>query len=351
MPTGIAIRLLFWAYAAASVGANAFFGLNASTAKMTLRDGTHMPFLGLGTWKSAPGQVVEAVEYALRMGIRHIDAAHIYMNQREVGEGLRRAFNTSSLRREDVWVTSKIWMTDFAPERVGPAVDTILADLGLEYVDQVLLHWPVPLAAPPPGCPPDCPEKWAKTEEPVRPRGADGHYVQDDTPLVDTWRALSSVAQKGKVRSIGVSNFMPLELEPLLREPIPPAVNQVECHPNWHQDDLRSWMHAQHIVLVSYSPLGNPSINEGGSALANDVTKAIATRLGRTPAQVLLRWSLQKGNIVIPKSVTASRIVENAAIFDFALSAEDMAALNGLQQRRLINPPMRRSGRRTFDEL
>jgi diketogulonate reductase-like aldo/keto reductase len=307
-----------------------------------------MPFLGLGTWNSAPGQVADAVAHALRVGIRHIDAAHIYLNQRGVGEGLRRAF-AAGLRREEVWITSKIWMTDFAPERVGPAVDTILTDLGLHYVDQMLLHWPVPLAAPPPGCPPQCPERWEKTEEPLRPRGADGHYVQDQTPLVDTWRALSAMAQKGKVRSIGVSNFMPHELEPLLREPIPPAVNQVECHPYWQQDDLRSWMQSRQIALVAYSPLGNPAVYER-SALASEVTKAIATRLGRTPAQVLLRWSLQKGNIVIPKSVNALRIDENAAVFDFALSADDMAALNGLKQRRLSNPPLRESGRPAFDE-
>jgi diketogulonate reductase-like aldo/keto reductase len=249
-PWKIAIRLVSLSYASASVltddAANAFFGLNASTATLTLRDGKQMPFFGLGTWKSAPGQVADAVALALRIGIRHIDAAHIYLNQREVGEGLRRAFD-AGLRRADVWVTSKLWMTDFAPHRVGPAVDIILADLGLEYVDQVLLHWPVPLAAPPPGCPPKCPGRWGKTEDALRPRGADGLYVHDDTPLVETWRALSAVARKGKVRSIGVSNFMPDELEPLLREPIPPAVTPVECHPNWHQDDLRAWMNARQV--------------------------------------------------------------------------------------------------------
>lgn len=317
---------------------------------MKLNDGTEMPVLGLGTWKAKPGEVAEAIVTALRAGYRHIDAAHIYLNQREVGEGLRRAFD-AGVRRDEVWVTSKLWMVDFEPQRVGPAVDVLLKDLGLEYLDQVLLHWPVPWARPPEGCPPDCPTEFAGTDQVLRPRDTDGNMVQGDTPMPETWRALEATVDLGKVRSIGVSNFAPRDIEPLLASArIRPAVDQVECHPGWNQASLKAWLDDHGIQLVAYSPLGNPALYKG-DILHSVTVKEVAQAVGRTPAQVILRWSLQRGNVVIPKSAAPARIAENTRLFDFQLTQEQMAALDGFEQRRLANPKIRAGGRHAFDEL
>ncbi|CAE8635886.1 unnamed protein product, partial [Polarella glacialis] len=323
---------------------------NVSTARIRLRDGQEMPALGLGTWKAPPNVVGDAVFAALSAGYRHIDAAHIYLNSVEVGAGLQRAVDAGLVTRSEVWVTSKLWMTDFAPSRVGPAVDTLLRDLGLDYLDQVLLHWPVALKAPPAECPPTCPEEFAGTDNVLRPRGADGHMVQSLTPIVETWRSLQVAAAGGRIRSLGVSNFSPEELEPLLAEKVPPAVNQVECHPNWNQKELREWMASRNVVLVSYSPLGNPAIYETTALRAPEVIR-VAAAVGRTPAQVLLRWSHQLGNVVIPKSASVHRISENADIFSFSLDEGQMLTLSSMEQRRLANPPIRAGGRRAFDEL
>lgn len=326
-------------------------GPNVSSATIRLRDGSEMPALGLGTWKAVPGEVEEAVEAAILAGYRHIDAAYIYQNQQEVGAGLRRGLEKSGLQRKDVWVTSKIWLTDFELSRVGPALQTLLQELGLDYLDQVLLHWPIPLKAPPKGCPPECPEEFAGTDVALRPRGADGHFVQSDVPLVESWRALIKASDNGRlVRTLGVSNFEPADIEPLLMEEVVPVVNQVECHPNWRQDKLRRWLAQHKIALVAYSPLGNPSLYDR-SALKSSLVVEIAKSIGRTPAQVLLRWSLQLGNIIIPKSANVGRIVENSQIFDFSLDEAQMATLNSLDQFRLANPPIRAKGRRAFDEL
>lgn len=325
--------------------------------KTKLNDGTDMPVIGLGTWKSPPGEVEAAVRHALcKTDVRHIDAAQIYQNSHEVGKGIGYAIDTCGLARKDIWVTSKVWNADFRPEDVPAAVDRILAELGLDYVDQLLLHWPTPYQKPPAGCPPDCPASFAGTDDPQRPRGADGKLVLADLeeqPLWKTWQALIRARDEGKVRSIGVSNFSPAEIDGLKvgTKSVVPAVNQVEAHVFWNQAALRSAMQERGIVLVAYSPLGNPAVyGHKLDGMNSNLVGEIAAESGLAPAQVMLNFLISLGDIVVPKSVTPSRIESN---FNFKLKLTD-AQIDRLAkeapQARLTNPKNRPGGISVFDD-
>jgi len=261
-----------------------------------------MPQVGLGVWQTPPEDTQRAVATALDAGYRHIDTAAGYFNEREVGHAIEK----SALPREDVFVTTKLWNADHGYESTLAAFEASMGRLGLsgsdEYLDLYLIHWPVP----------------AKNA------------------FVDTFKAFAHLRDQGRIRSIGVSNFEPEHLRILVDGTgIVPAVNQVELHPLLQQQELRE-VHAQlGIATEAWSPLGQ------GSLLSNPAVTAVAETRGKSPAQVLIRWHIQLGNIVIPKSVTPERIVSNFDVFDFELSEQDMASISSLGDGTRLGPDPR----------
>ncbi|MEV7438553.1 aldo/keto reductase [Streptomyces griseoviridis] len=268
--------------------------MSSKVPPITLNNGVEMPQLGFGVWQVPDDEAERAVATALESGYRSIDTAAIYGNE----EGTGRAIAASGLPREDVFVTTKLWNSDQGYDSTLRAFDTSLAKLGLEYVDLYLIHWPAP----------------------------------DRDSYVDTYKAFERLHADGRVRAIGVSNFLPEHLKRLLDETsVVPAVNQIELHPQLQQRELRE-LHAEHgIATEDWSPLGS-----GKGLLEVPALVAIAQKHERTPAQVVVRWHLQVGNIVIPKSVTPSRIKENIDVFDFSLDAEDLAAISALDEGRRV---------------
>ncbi|KAJ4847938.1 hypothetical protein Tsubulata_040432 [Turnera subulata] len=277
-----------------------------------LNTGAKIPSVGLGTWQSEPGVVGAAVTAAVKIGYRHIDCAQVYGNEKEVGLALKKLFDDGVVKREDLFITSKLWCTNHAPEDVASAMEGTLRDLQLDYI-----HWPVRMKKGTVGFPPESLE-------------------QPDFP--STWRAMEALYDSGKARAIGVSNFSTKKLADLLQVArIPPAVNQVECHPSWQQEKLRTFFQSKGVHLSGYSPLGSP----GTSSLKSDVLKnpilnMVAEKLGKTAAQVALRWGLQMGNSVLPKSTHESRIKENFDVFDWSIPEDLMTKFSEIQQARLL---------------
>ncbi|TGL53146.1 aldo/keto reductase [Leptospira kemamanensis] len=238
-----------------------------------------IPILGLGVWKSRPKECFEAVKFALESGYRHIDTAAIYGNEADVGAAIRE----SGVNRSDIFLVTKLWNADQGYEEAQKAIDVSLQKLGTDYVDMYLIHFPVS----------------GKRNE--------------------SWKALEKIKQEGKTKSIGVSNFMVPHLEELLKETeIVPAMNQVEFHPFLQDRELKNYCNAKGILLEAYSPLAH------GQKLEDERVTKLAKKYNKSNAQILIRWSLQAGNVVIPKSKNPIRIKENADVFDFQLSPEDM---------------------------
>jgi 2,5-diketo-D-gluconate reductase A len=255
-----------------------------------------IPQLGFGVWQVPDAEVTDAVGTALEVGYRSIDTAAAYQNE----EGVGRALARTDVPREDIFLTTKVWNDQQGYDATLRAFDASAKRLGQEVVDLYLIHWPVP---------------------------AKDAYV-------DTWRALLELRNQGRIRAAGVCNFQPAHLQRLLDETGElPAVNQIELHPRLQQAELRAF-HAQHgIVTEDWSPLAS-----GGELLHDPVITGIAQRLSRTPAQVVLRWHVQLGHVVIPKSVTPSRIAENFQIFDFELESGDLAAIDGMDRGERTGP-------------
>lgn len=254
-----------------------------------LHDGNQIPQLGLGVWQATDDEAAQAVEVALTSGYRHVDTAAIYRNETGVGRGIAAA----GLPRADLFLTTKVWNEDQGFDSTLRAFEASLQRLGTEYVDLYLIHWPAPQ------------------------RGA----------YVETWKALMRLKEEGRAKSIGVSNFCPEHLERLQAETgMLPVLNQVELHPAFQQRSLKAVHGRMGIATEAWSPLGQ------GRLLEDPVVTAIAGAQGRSPAQVLIRWHLQSGHVVIPKSVTPERIRANAQVLGFALSGDEMAALDGLDR-------------------
>jgi len=291
-------------------------------------NGDRMPLLGLGTWKSAPGEVGAAVREAIRLGYRHIDCASVYANEPEVGEAIRSAIDAGEVRREDLWITSKLWSNAHGRDSVETALRRTLGDLGLEWLDLYLIHWPVPIR---PGV--------------AFPSSSNDLLPPVEMPIQTTWEGMESVLEAGLTRHIGVSNFSSRKLHELLAHcRIRPEVNQVERHPLLQQPALVADCAAEGIHITAYSPLGSldrPAALKGANEpvlLENPVIVAIAAEHGCSPAQVLIAWHLQSGISTIPKSVSPVRLRENLAAAEIKLTPADLERMAKLDQKlRLVD--------------
>jgi len=288
----------------------------------TLNTGAKIPAVGLGTWQSDPGQVKDAVAHALKVGYKHIDAAFVYGNENEVGEGLRQAFD-SGLKREDVFVTSKLWNTYHrTPEK---CLDEGLKRLGLEYVDLYLMHWPVPMNP--------------NGNHPLFPKHPDGSRdIDTEWPHWKTWKEMEKLLKTGKTKAIGVSNYSVKYLEELLPHcEVVPAANQIENHPYLPQQDIADFCAKKGILIEAYSPLGST----GSPLFQEEGVQELAKKHNVGPGTVLISYQVSKGHIVLPKSVTNSRIEEN--LKTVKLDSGDIAALDKIHQvkgvTRFVYPP------------
>lgn len=264
----------------------------------TLNNGVKMPWFGLGVFKVEEGpELVNAVKTSIKHGYRSVDTAAIYGNEEGVGKGIQDGLKEAGISREELFVTSKVWNADLGYESTIAAYETSLKKLGLEYLDLYLIHWPV-----------------------------EGKYK-------DAWRALETLYKEGRVKAIGVSNFQIHHLEDLMKDAeIKPMINQVEYHPRLTQKELQAFCQTNDIQFEAWSPLMQ------GQLLDNEVIQGIANKHNKSIAQVILRWDLQNGVVTIPKSTKEHRIVENANVFDFELTKEEMEIIDGLNQNHRVGP-------------
>lgn len=263
-------------------------------------NGNQMPMLGLGTFRVENDDTCkEAVKHAIESGYRSIDTAKVYGNEEQVGQGIKEGLESTGLNREDIFVTSKLFFEDFGRENVAQAYETSIQKLGLDYLDLYLVHWP-------------------GTNEAV---------------MIDTWKGMEDLYKDNRVKNIGVSNFNPDHFEALLAQvSIKPVINQVEFHPYFTQEKLRKYLEAQNIYMESWSPFMNAQI------LNDETLNEIGKEVNKSAAQVIIKWNMQHNVVVIPKSVTSSRIEENIDVFDFELSAEQMKRIDDLNKDQRIGP-------------
>ncbi|MCA9222592.1 MAG: aldo/keto reductase [Planctomycetales bacterium] len=306
---------------------------------LRLRSGSELPAVGLGMWKvpgdACPGLVSEAV----RIGYRHFDCACDYGNEAEVGAGLQAVLQSGECSRDEMWITSKLWNTYHRREHVRQACERSLRDLKLDYLDLYLIHFPIATQFVP--FDERYPPGWFADPEADQPR-----MIADRVSLAETWGAMEQLKQDGLVREIGVCNFGVSLLRDLLSYANdPPSVLQVESHPYLVQPKLLRFCREQGIAFTAFSPLGALSYHQlgmadaGDSLLNVDAIRSIADRHLRTPAQVILRWGVQRGTAIIPKTSKPERLRENLGLFDFELTADEMHAINSLDQHRRYNDP------------
>jgi len=287
-----------------------------------LANGDGIPALGLGTWKSEPGKVYEAIKTAIQMGYRHIDCAPIYKNEPEVGKGLKEVIASGIVKRSELWITSKLWNNAHKAEEVIPALQQTLSDLQLDYLDLFLIHWPIALK-----------------KEVSFPQKADDYFSLDEVPLAETWQGMESALKQGLCKHIGVSNVSQKKLAALSQDTAQkPEVNQVESHPYLQQKELLDYCSSEGILLTAYSPLGSGDRAPGmkrqdePSLLKQPLIEEIAASKGLSAAQVLIAWAITRNTVVIPKSVNPERLKENLDAASIVLTTEEMEAIEGLNR-------------------
>lgn len=287
-------------------------------------NGDQMPIIGLGTWKSTSSDIYEVVNDALRFGYRHIDCAAIYGNEKGVGQALTNSFNAGAVKRDEVWITSKLWNNAHAPEDVQPTLEKTLSDLNLEYLDLYLMHWPI-----------------AYKKHVQYHTSAEDFIPIDELPISDTWKEMEKMVGKGLCKHIGVSNFSIKKLDALLKTAkIKPEMNQIELHPYLQQPAMVEFCKSNSIYLTGYAPLGSSDrparlkVDNEPVVLSDPVILEIAGRNGITPAQVLLSWAVHRGTSVIPKSVKKERLKENLDAAKLSLSEQDLLDIIALDKHR-----------------
>ncbi|XP_021089948.1 aldo-keto reductase family 1 member D1 [Mesocricetus auratus] len=300
---------------------------SAASHRIPLSDGNSIPVIGLGTYsdpRPVPGETYMAVKTAIDRGYQHIDGAYLYYNEHEVGEAIREKIAEGKVKREEIFYCGKLWATDLDPERVRPALERTLQSLKLQYVDLYIIE--IPMAF--------------KPGKEVYPKDENGQWLYHKSDLCATWEALEACKDAGLVKSLGVSNFNRRQLELILNKPglkYKPVSNQVECHPYFTQQKLLKFCRQHDIVIVAYSPLGtcrNPMwVNVSSPSLLKDkLLNSLGKKYNKTAAQIGLRFNIQRGVVVIPKSFNPQRIQENFQIFDFSLTEEEMKDIEALNK-------------------
>ncbi|XP_011299335.1 alcohol dehydrogenase [NADP(+)] A [Fopius arisanus] len=281
--------------------------------KIKFSNGYFMPMFGLGTYLSVAGEVEKAVKYAIDVGYRHIDTASYYNNEKEVGDAVREKINDGSVKREDLFVTTKLWNNAHNEDKVVPSCRKSLENLGLDYMDLYLIHWPVAF----------------QESDDMMPMDSSGRLLLSDTDYLETWRGMEECVRQGLTRSIGLSNFNSEQIARILQvATIKPVNNQVEVTVNLNQVPLIEFCKKHEITVTGYSPLGRPGNRRGvANSLDSPQIVAISEKYKKSPAQIACRYVYQQGAAPIPKSVTESRIKENIDIFDFELTPEEMKAI------------------------
>ena len=260
---------------------------------ITLHNGYQIPIVGLGTWKSPEDQTtVDAICAAVNAGYRHVDTAAYYQNEVSVGEGIRAC----GIDRSKLFVTSKVWNSDRGYEKTMAAFEQTMSKMKLDYLDLYLIHWPA----------------------------AKHQFENWEEINLSTWKAMTELYKSGRIKAIGVSNFLPHHLEALMQTEIPPMVNQIEFHPGYMQSEVLEYCHKHNIAVEAWSPMG------AGRLLTHETLVGIASKYNKTSAQLCIRWCLQNGTIPLPKSINPSRILDNTKVFDFQISDEDMEIINAM---------------------
>ena len=283
---------------------------------LTFSNGLKMPVFGLGTYQSKAGEVEKAVMEAIDLGYRHIDTAHFYQNEKEIGQAVQAKIKDGTVKREDLFITTKLWNNAHKEDMVVPTCKKSLELLGLSYVDLYLVHWPFAF----------------KEGDELLPKNEKGIPITSDTDYLETWKGMEQCVQLGLARSIGVSNFSIEQITRLLPvAKVPPVNNQVEVSVNLNQKPLIEFCQKNNITVTGYSPLGQPGNKAGApNFLENPTILELAKKHNKTPAQISLRYAVQHGIAIIPKTVTPSRLKENMGIFDFSLSTEEMNSIAAL---------------------